>query len=86
MDDSISKEILTHCYDTAIMYSKNENDLGFARRLGQLKKPVHLDVMNHLPHGFLNFSLISAEAAEATALCGKRILEILEVAQPKADG
>jgi hypothetical protein len=32
----------------------------FARKLKNLGNDVHLDVLDSLPHGFLNFSLVSA--------------------------
>lgn len=50
---------------------------GFARRLAQLKKPVQLEVFNKLPHGFLNFSVFSPEAAEATEITAQRIAQVL---------
>lgn len=51
----------------------------FARRLRALKQPVHLDVLPDLPHGFLNFVLISPEAKKASELCISRMLEVLEL-------
>ncbi|XP_055342109.1 hormone-sensitive lipase-like isoform X2 [Paramacrobiotus metropolitanus] len=56
-----------------------DDSVTFARRLLYMKKSVHLDVMNHLPHGFLNFSLLSTEAANATDLCAKRIRQVLNL-------
>ena len=51
----------------------------FARRLRSLDQPVHLDILDDLPHGFLNFVLISPEAKKASELCVARIKEILDL-------
>ncbi|EFA02512.1 hormone-sensitive lipase [Tribolium castaneum] len=61
---------LDPCLDDCVMFSK---------RLKQLNKNVHLDILSGLPHGFLNFSLISKEAYEGSKLCVKRINELLNL-------
>jgi hypothetical protein len=33
----------------------------FSKRLKELNKDVHLDILSGLPHGFLNFCLVSTE-------------------------
>ncbi|KAG7199201.1 hypothetical protein KM043_018074 [Ampulex compressa] len=61
---------LDPCLDDCVM---------FAKKLRSLGKTVTLDIVPGLPHGFLNFSLISKEASQASALCVKRIQELLEL-------
>lgn len=56
-----------------------DDSIMFARRLRTLKQPVHLDILPDLPHGFLNFALISPEAKKASELCVARMLEVLEL-------
>ena len=41
----------------------------FARRLRSLQKDVELYILEDLPHGFLNFNLVSQEAKEGCDLC-----------------
>jgi hormone-sensitive lipase len=60
---------LDPCLDDCVM---------FARKLKGLNNDVHLDVLSGLPHGFLNFNLISKEAHEASMLCVERIKSLLE--------
>jgi hormone-sensitive lipase len=61
---------LDPCLDDCVMFSK---------RLKELNKDVHLDILSGLPHGFLNFCLISKEAFEGSKLCIKRINELLDL-------
>jgi hormone-sensitive lipase len=56
-----------------------DDSVMFARRLRALKQPVHLDILPDLPHGFLNFALVSPEAKKASELCVSRMLEVLEL-------
>ncbi|OXU23851.1 hypothetical protein TSAR_010329 [Trichomalopsis sarcophagae] len=60
---------LDPCLDDCVM---------FAKKLKVLGKPVTLDILSGLPHGFLNLSLVSKEAHEGSLLCAKRIGELLE--------
>lgn len=59
---------LDPCLDDCIMYGK---------RLRLLGNPVDLDVLTGLPHGFLNFTLLSKEAHEGNKLCINRIKELM---------
>lgn len=59
---------LDPCLDDSVM---------FARKLRSLGNSVSLDILPGLPHGFLNLALVSKEASEASALCVKRIQELL---------
>ncbi|XP_067012042.2 hormone-sensitive lipase isoform X2 [Anabrus simplex] len=59
---------LDPCLDDCVM---------FAKRLKRLGRKVTLDVLDGLPHGFLNFSLLSREAHNGSNLCVKRMLEML---------
>ncbi|CAG9859565.1 unnamed protein product [Phyllotreta striolata] len=56
------------CLDDCIM---------FARRLKTIGNNVQVDVLEGLPHGFLNFSLFSKEAYDGSKVCIKRIDELL---------
>ncbi|XP_014205490.1 hormone-sensitive lipase isoform X1 [Copidosoma floridanum] len=60
---------LDPCLDDCVM---------FARKLKLLQKPTTLDILSGLPHGFLNLSVVSKEAHEASLVCVKRIRELLE--------
>ena len=55
-----------------------DDSITLARRLRDLGKEVYLDVLEELPHVFLNLILISKEAKEGSDLCVKRLREILE--------
>ncbi|XP_060532409.1 hormone-sensitive lipase isoform X2 [Cylas formicarius] len=60
---------LDPCLDDCVM---------FAKRLKRLGKDVTLDILQGLPHGFLNFSLISEDAHAGSKLCVQRIRELLD--------
>lgn len=49
----------------------------FAKRLTKLGHEVHLDLIDDLSHGFLNFVLVCPEARRASALCVKRLRQIV---------
>ncbi|XP_053213986.1 uncharacterized protein LOC128397298 [Panonychus citri] len=42
------------------------------------KGPIGVDVMEDLPHGFLNFTMVSPEANKGALLCGQRLKEMFE--------
>ncbi|XP_063230131.1 hormone-sensitive lipase isoform X2 [Bacillus rossius redtenbacheri] len=67
---------LDPCLDDCVM---------FARRLDRLGCRVSLDVVDGLPHGFLNFSAFSKEAHGGSMLCVKRIRDLLGLAR-QGDG
>lgn len=60
------------CLDDCVM---------FAKKLLKLGNSITLDILPGLPHGFLNLSLISKEAADGSELCVKRIQELISMAQ-----
>lgn len=60
---------LDPCLDDCIMYAK---------KLKSVNDDVTLDVLSGLPHGFLNFTLLSKEAHEGNKLCIKRIKELID--------
>uniref|UniRef100_A0A2M4AL67 Putative hormone-sensitive lipase hsl n=1 Tax=Anopheles triannulatus TaxID=58253 RepID=A0A2M4AL67_9DIPT len=62
--------VLDPCLDDCVM---------FAKRLKSLNRPVSLDILPGLPHGFLNFATISKEAHEGSKMCVQRIAELLEL-------
>ncbi|XP_076257350.1 hormone-sensitive lipase isoform X1 [Rhynchophorus ferrugineus] len=51
----------------------------FAKKLRWVGTEVHLDILEGLPHGFLNFSLISRDAHEGSKLCMQRMKELLNI-------
>nr|CAH7726017.1 unnamed protein product [Callosobruchus chinensis] len=55
--------------------------VSFASRLKNLGCNVKLDILDGLPHGFLNFSLFSKEAFEGSKVCVGRIEELLNLQQ-----
>ncbi|XP_030747220.1 hormone-sensitive lipase isoform X2 [Sitophilus oryzae] len=61
---------LDPCLDDCVM---------FAKKLRRLGNDVHLDILEGLPHGFLNFSLISKDAHEGSKLCVQRMKELLDL-------
>lgn len=60
---------LDPCLDDCIMYAK---------RLKSVNNDITLDVLSGLPHGFLNFTLLSKEAHEGNKICIKRIKELID--------
>ncbi|XP_034832530.1 hormone-sensitive lipase isoform X2 [Maniola hyperantus] len=61
---------LDPCLDDCVM---------FARKLKGLGNEVGIDVLEGLPHGFLNFSLMAKEANEGSKLCIERIKQLLDL-------
>ena len=49
----------------------------FAKKLDSLGVDVHLDAVDKVPHGFLNFTLVSKECRQATDLCRERLKDAL---------
>ncbi|XP_022826508.1 hormone-sensitive lipase [Spodoptera litura] len=66
---------LDPCLDDCVM---------FAKKLKNLGNTVGIEVLEGLPHGFLNFSLMAKEANEGSKLCVERIKQLLELAPPPA--
>ncbi|XP_045480729.1 hormone-sensitive lipase [Harmonia axyridis] len=58
---------LDPCLDDCVM---------FAKKLKSLNNDVTLDVLKGLPHGFLNFSMLSKEAYEGSIICVQRIKQL----------
>ncbi len=56
-----------------------DDSVMFAKRLRSLGKEVHLEVIEDLPHGFLNFVLVSRECKQASDVCVSKIKEILQL-------
>ncbi|RUS86042.1 hypothetical protein EGW08_006196, partial [Elysia chlorotica] len=54
-----------------------DDSVMMARRLRDLGVPVDLHLVDDLPHGFLNFALLSMEARQAADLCGRKIRDML---------
>lgn len=49
----------------------------FARRLHKIGKPVKVEFINDLPHGFLNFVLVSPEAKLGSERCIHNLKHLL---------
>ncbi|XP_054708470.1 hormone-sensitive lipase-like [Uloborus diversus] len=56
-----------------------DDSITFAKRLKSLNCHVVLDVLDGLPHGFLNFLPFSQEAHNGSNLCVKRLLEAMKL-------
>ncbi|KAM5132481.1 hormone-sensitive lipase isoform 1-T2 [Mantella aurantiaca] len=54
-----------------------DDSVMFAKRLRSLSRPVTLQVVEDLPHGFLSLSQLSPETRTATAACVQRIRQVL---------
>ncbi|OCT70823.1 hormone-sensitive lipase isoform X3 [Xenopus laevis] len=59
-----------------------DDSVMFAKRLRALNRPVTLQVVENLPHGFLSLSQLSRETREATAVCVQCIDQILHNKAP----
>ncbi|XP_037948822.1 hormone-sensitive lipase-like [Teleopsis dalmanni] len=58
------------CLDDCVM---------FARKLKNLNRPVTLEILKGLPHGFLNFTMFSNEAMEGSKHCINCLKELLKL-------
>ena len=47
-----------------------DDSIQMAKRLRDLGNEVHMDILADLPHGFLNFSLVSRDARLVIAISG----------------
>jgi len=56
-----------------------DDSVMFARRLRHVRNPVHLEFIADLPHGFLNFVLVSQEAKAASDRCVAALRNLLSV-------
>ena len=54
-----------------------DDSIMFAKRLRWLGIEVHVDALEDLPHGFLNFVLVSQDAWNGSEVCVARLKEIL---------
>ncbi|KAJ8719717.1 hypothetical protein PYW08_011892 [Mythimna loreyi] len=61
---------LDPCLDDCVM---------FAKKLKKLGNKVGIEVLEGLPHGFLNFSLMAKEANEGSKLCIERIKQLFDL-------
>lgn len=61
---------LDPCLDDAVMMCKRLRGLGVR---------VDLDIVDNLPHGFLNFAPVSKDAHSASRLCVQRLREMLQL-------
>ncbi|KAE8593609.1 hypothetical protein XENTR_v10019218 [Xenopus tropicalis] len=59
-----------------------DDSVMFAKRLRALNRPVTLQVVENLPHGFLSLSQLSRETREATAVCVQCIRQVLHNEAP----
>lgn len=56
-----------------------DDSITFAKRLQSLNRRVVIDVLDGLPHGFLNFLPFSQEAHDGSNLCVRRLKEVLKL-------
>jgi len=64
-----SSYFLTYFLQACTLDPILDDSVEFARRLRSLGKHVELYILEDLPHGFLNFHLVSQEAREGNDLC-----------------
>ncbi|XP_023162160.2 hormone-sensitive lipase [Drosophila hydei] len=64
------------CLDDCVMLAKKLKRLG-----GQ----VHLDILEGLPHGFLNFTMLSNEAMDGSKQCIKSLQALLQASKDNND-
>lgn len=60
-----------------------DDSVTFAKRLKQVGVPVTLDLLDSLPHGFLNFTVFSPECLAGSTLCYRRIQQLFDA--PRRD-
>uniref|UniRef100_A0A8D0FUJ8 Hormone-sensitive lipase n=1 Tax=Strix occidentalis caurina TaxID=311401 RepID=A0A8D0FUJ8_STROC len=63
-----------------------DDSVALARRLRALGRPVTLQVVPDLPHGFLSLGPLSPETRQATAICTRLIRDILQPPSAPPDG
>ena len=54
--------MLLFCVQCCELDPMLDDNIEMAKKLRDLGNEVHVDVLQELPHGFLNFSLISTDA------------------------
>ena len=54
-----------------------DDSVMFGRRLRDLGQPVTVDILPNLPHGFLNFTLVSSDARQGSDACVARLRQML---------
>ncbi|XP_025100459.1 hormone-sensitive lipase-like isoform X2 [Pomacea canaliculata] len=54
-----------------------DDSIMFTRRLRSLGKSIDLMMLDDLPHGFLNFSMLSQDAKRGSDICVKKLKEML---------
>lgn len=63
-----------------------DDSITFCQRLSALDRPVVIDVVDGLPHGYLNFLPFSQEAHNGSDLCIERLREALKLTQNVDNG
>ncbi|XP_075232649.1 hormone-sensitive lipase isoform X2 [Lycorma delicatula] len=81
-DDEILKKFPPISFMTLHMDPCLDDCVEFAKKLKRLDNKVTIDILEGLPHGFLNFSLLSKEAYEASKKCIERIKTLLGILPP----
>lgn len=56
-----------------------DDSVQLCKRMRQLGKTADLTVLEDLPHGFLNFALISKEARQGSNVCVSKLRKLLQV-------
>ena len=62
-----------------------DDSVMLAKRLRHLGNSVSVDVLDDLPHGFLNFVLISHDAKQGSDVCVTRLLQMLRDEQAEEE-
>ena len=76
-------KIFTHLFTVQVSHLDPllDDSIQLAKKLRDIGKEVHIDCVEDLPHGFLNFILTSAEAKQASDVCVQNIHDILRLDQ-----
>ncbi|KAL5019641.1 hypothetical protein ScPMuIL_002533 [Solemya velum] len=77
--DDMLKDLPDICLVACHLDPILDDSVMFAKRLRRLGKNVDLHVIEDLPHGFLNFSLVSKDAKQASDVCISKIQKMLKM-------
>lgn len=80
--DSALKEINNISFVALHLDPLLDETIFMAKRFKSLGCQVSLDIIDDLPHGFLNFMHLSKEAYHASILCGLRLKRLLAAGSP----
>ncbi|XP_014668106.1 PREDICTED: hormone-sensitive lipase-like [Priapulus caudatus] len=80
-DDSLLREMPPTTIMACHLDPLLDDSVMFAKRLRALRRDVRLHMFEQLPHGFLNFTVVSSDAKQASEMCAARLGELLGLQQ-----